>query len=1694
MRTTAVQWKRISGLILAVVALVPTTVWAQVIFRDPNLEAAILRAINKPAPPIYDTDLEGLTALNASFSGVPGTAISDLTGLEKCTGIKSLQLQGNEIAAITPLMQLSNLEALYLRGNKVNSLAPLANLPNLHLVFLEDNAIADVAALANNPGIDTTDVVNLTGNELNQMAYCTFIPEMESRGVTVYRSGACGERVVVFPDLNLDRKVRAALVQLMQSRLLLQGNLVLEGETESGFEKLNRLKTGELHETDFVPPPQGEAARYFMALLHKFDANQDRKVTLAEIAIDPSFTQQEFNLRDANHDGVLSEEDLPTECLTTLDASNAKITDLTGIRACINLVELNLAGNRIVDLSPMSTLALTSLNLSGNAIVDLSPLRRMTGLAKLDIQNQFVEQIPDLPNGNIVKTYVLSDLDILKELSGLMELYAGNNAISNLSPLRAQAFMRILSLSYNRILDISQLKDLTSLLSLDLVGNEIADISAVSGMTDLLRLALGDNAVEDITPIEPLKLLRIIDLSNNNLTSIDTLATLVHLENSKLLSPSEIYLHNDPSTKGFPKNKNQIIDITALAGLPSLEVVTLYNKHIDINNPQGNDEEIDPMVGNDVGDISPLVGNGGLGIMAAGQMKPDVLDVRGNQLNQQNLCVDIPLLQARDLNVYFDGTCCDENFELFTNVAEADTGTVDPQPGLGQRYCWGDQKRITATPAPGFRFDHWEIVGSGTETLPVTEAAITVTIRSKTYVTAVFGSNAQRYTLTLNVDPAGAGECIPDPLPDATDGKYMDSTPVSVTAKPKTGYVFDYWNLNTADKINPKKLTMNVNTTLTAHFRMQGKLYNLTTAVKGQGKLTITTKPVSAPQMFEEGTLVSVRAVADLGWRFDHWEGALTTSAVGDRDVALGQMTMTGPKILTAVFVVDGYDFTLASVTEGIGAIAVSPMLPPYGFVRSSDHLYRFKKDTHVHILAVAGTGSAFDHWTGNISGDIDQADLVMDTDKSIRAVFYSGTIRRLTISVQGAGTVSPFPGEYTYIEGKQLTLIATPDVGSRFERWTGDVLGTSNVITVTMNTDKAVTAVFGPLPKITAIRPRAGAVRGGDTVVIEGVRLDDASAVSFNAISLEIIAQSSTAITVKTPVSTVALPNSEGPVDVLVTTPLGNAIEFQGFTFMGQPVVGATIPSEGSVAGGNRILLRGKNLALATQVLFGGVAGVIEEASRENTRLYVVTNAHAPSHVDVELLSIMDPAVLTGGFEYVKVPQIFSISPNQGSTAGGDIVRISGDGLAKPKNVTFDGIPAVVSQATDTELEVVIPAHAAGTVNVSITTGGGTATLGSGFNYFFSATQLTCHVTSAVTLAAVTDATVRLDPLGIVMTENQFGDYVFTNVRPDNYSVVVTAQSYKTATLTVMVHANENTALDIQLQPEPKAEEEDCGSIFKRLDARIAETALPLSVQELPASTVAADSRLAIRLSSDDGVDPGSVWAVLTSGKGAVSGGAWRPTTPGDNRDGWVMFTPATPLAADETVTLTVGGVSAKGAILDPVSQDYVVTADKSSADDTVLPHEDSSIAPIPAVVANAKSAVYRIGPAGVYDTPVTVRIPVTADTDASALDVFYYSETAQHVGWYRGGNVTGWLVPDSVKTVQTGGQTFVEIQVNHSGVVQVGQRMAFGATAPFDMHATGSRAAWLALVGVSLVLGACLRSLLRGRTRPNTDRHGQA
>jgi len=1544
----------------------------EVNFRDANLEAAVRTALDLPTGPIQDTKLLELTALNASYREV-----RFLDGLEFCTNLRQLQLHGNQIGDISAVASLSKLQDLYLWSNQVKDISALANLPDLRFLFLQDNQIEDITALGENaqmnpPGLTSADVVNLSGNPIDQNGLCNVIDGiLRPAGVTVYVTYECGTVVVDIPDKNLESELRRVTLK----------------------------PTGNILDTDLIN-------------------------------------------------------------LTTLRSPHTGITNLTGIQYCKNLTSLDLTGNRIEDITLLGGLGkLTALALGGNQIHDLRPLVQAYGLTYLELQSQHT----------LDGTKVLSDLEGLEFLGGLVTLYLHDNAITSISKLGWLLNLQTLSLSNNQIADVSILDGIDTLEWLDLGGNKLSDddMPSISRLTNLNHLGVWNNQIITIDRLADLKNLVYLDVSHNRIEVIDILVGLTNLQE----------LHLDD---------NLISNTVALAGLPELAVLTLQD--------------------NGISDISPLAANTGLGDRPQSQEAQDRLDIRGNQLSQESLCNEIPVLLKRDVQVSFDGTCCSQSFSMTTSLVGS--GTVSPAPGV-RRFCAGDRVPLTATAATGWQFDRWE--GDVTGSVNPTSVIMTSDMR----VTAVFHDTTITFTLTLAVGPDGGGHVI------ATGSNpYPSASLVTVTAVPDAGWVFDHWEGDLEGRTNPTDLRMNSDKLVRAVFKRQPPKYTLTTVVFPPGKgetnptegehqyldgegvrvtatavagwafdhwegdlsgstnpntvamtsdktviavfkkrftltMTIvgdgTTEPPAGDNPVVDGTEVLVRATAGLGWVFDHWEGDLNGS------VNPQTIVVTANKHVTAVFKDDTFDFTLAMTVEGLGAT-----VPATGF-------HRFLRGDKVVVRAIPGDAYVFDHWSGALSGEDNPATIIMDSDKTVQAVFLFAPVTYvLTTSLEGGGTVSPAEGQRTYAAGKKVTLVATADLGWAFDHWEGDVGGESNVTIVTMISDETAKAVFRKSPAITAISPDRGSIVGDEPVSILGLQLTRVGSVLFGANEAQILSVSDTAINVVTPKATPEHPNPRGAVDVVVNTAIGSTVKPAGYTFIElapPPEVGTATPNRGSVLGGDVVLIRGRNLAMTRTVTFGGTPALI--AASEETRLYVSTLPHDPGTVAIEVTTPSGTATAPNAFTYVVNPEIVSVSPDQGSIAGGETVSIIGSGLSNPSQVLFGTEPATITSSEAGKITVVTPANVEGPADVAVTTVGGTATLLRSFDYFSGAATLECTVLDELTRAPLAGAAARLETGGRSATTDANGFCVFNNVRPGDYLLFLSASSYALQVKSITLQRDEHAAQTI-LMRAAIVSNGGCAPFLKSLDAKVIEKVLPLSVQESASGAgVAPTSTLAIRLTEADGVDPVSVWAIIEDDKGALgSGGTWRPVVPGDDRDGWVLFAPNKPLEAAQTVKMTVGAVTAIGNIVGPVSQDFRISSEKQATVDEPTLNEDGGVTALPLLLGTAKSPVYRIGPSGVFTKAVPVQIPLAPGLNPDDLDIYYYSESAAHAGWYQGANVVGWIVPKTRRTVTADGQSYLEIQVNHSGVLQLGQalKVRFGSAAPLELSAAGGRARWIA------------------------------
>jgi hypothetical protein len=83
--------------------------------------------------------------------------------------------------------------------------------------------------------------------------------------------------------------------------------------------------------------------------------------------------------------------------------------------------------------------------------------------------------------------------------------------------------------------------------------------------------------------------------------------------------------------------------------------------------------------------------------------------------------------------------------------------------------------------------------------------------------------------------------------------------------------------------------------------------------------------------------------------------------------------------------------------------------------------------------------------------------------------------------------------------------------------------------------------------------------------------------------------------------------------------------------------------------------------------------------------------------------------------------PQVGGIDPSSGPATGGTTVTVAGSGFLGTNAVSFGGTPAAgFHVVSDTRLTAVTPAHAAGTVDVAVTSPGGASLPASGARFTF--------------------------------------------------------------------------------------------------------------------------------------------------------------------------------------------------------------------------------------------------------------------------------------------------------------------------------------------------------------------------------------
>jgi len=280
------------------------------------------------------------------------------------------------------------------------------------------------------------------------------------------------------------------------------------------------------------------------------------------------------------------------------------------------------------------------------------------------------------------------------------------------------------------------------------------------------------------------------------------------------------------------------------------------------------------------------------------------------------------------------------------------------------------------------------------------------------------------YTLTANV--VGSGSVAQDPA-----APYYAEDVVTLTATPDAGWSFAGWSGDLSGTTNPTSITMDADKIVTAAFTQDE--YTLTVNVVGGG--SVGQDPANP---YHLNDVVTLTAVPDAGWSFAGWSGDLSGG------VNPASVTMDSEKTVTATFTQDLYTLTVNVV--GSGSVGQDPAGP-------------YHLNDVVTLTATPDAGWNFAGWSGDLTGTTNPASVTMTGNKTVTATFTEDDYT-LTVNVVGSGSVDQSPAA-PYHLNDVVTLTAVPDAGWSFAGWSGDLSGTTNPTSVTMDSHKSVTATF---------------------------------------------------------------------------------------------------------------------------------------------------------------------------------------------------------------------------------------------------------------------------------------------------------------------------------------------------------------------------------------------------------------------------------------------------------------------------------------------------------------------------------------------------------------------------------------------------------------------------------------------------------
>jgi hypothetical protein len=537
----------------------------------------------------------------------------------------------------------------------------------------------------------------------------------------------------------------------------------------------------------------------------------------------------------------------------------------------------------------------------------------------------------------------------------------------------------------------------------------------------------------------------------------------------------------------------------------------------------------------------------------------------------------------------------------------------------------------------------------------------------------------------------------------------------------------------------------------------------LGTVTSDRGEPTAINCGPTCEAEFEEESFVTLTASAESGSTFVKWENCTETGPQASTGLGANQcrVKMTTAKTAQAEFTLPGNKLTVLRSGSGSGSVTSVPA----GINCGSECENVFDVGEVVKLTPLADSGSAFKEWSGcDAVVETNKCEVTMNATKTVTAAFVAAPAVVTTAGATNitpkkadvAGTVNPNGSNVTDCEveygptisyGSKADCASLPGSGSSPVPVSASLSGLDSNATyhfrfVAINqggTGEGGDQTFTTAPLLApAVVTQAATGTVKTTTTLNGTvnpQLDEVTDCHFEYGPT--VAYGSSAPCVPANPGAGSLPvgvsasisglsaDTEYHFRLFATngggTTAGDDLTFETAADE-KPAVTSLSPSQGPTAGGTSVTITGTNLTGASAVKFGATnaTGFTVDSP---TQITATAPAGSAGTVDVTVTTAGGSSANTSAddYTYVAAPTTTGCAPSQGPTAGGTSVTITGTNLTGASAVKFGATHATgFTVDSPTQITATAPAGSAGTVDVTVTTAGGSSATGAGDQYSY--------------------------------------------------------------------------------------------------------------------------------------------------------------------------------------------------------------------------------------------------------------------------------------------------------------------------------------------------------------------------------------